>query len=282
MQTLTMFLAWLEVIPAAFWGIVVGSFFTLGGVFLTNRANDRRLKAQLDHDRILKNRERELSLRKDIYLAATEAVAAGLSATARFADLSIPHDKLIERYIEKSSAIAKVHVIAREDTIKALANLISELGATYLRLIVKRYPLIAQRQRLELILGQVNSFGKERDRMLELIKQFNIDGTNDKRRWEVIQNAFDFEQNRIAKALEEHKAISEDLRVKQLQYLRECFSENTKLNHLMVPALVAIRGELELPVDETTYRQVMEENLRKQEESLVDFLQNSDPSNKVE
>ena len=277
-----MFLAWLEVIPAAFWGIVVGSFFTLGGVFLTNRANDRRLKAQLDHDRILKNRERELSLRKDIYLAATEAVAAGLSATARFADLSIPHDKLIERYIEKSSAIAKVHVIAREDTIKALANLISELGATYLRLIVKRYPLIAQRQRLELILGQVNSFGKERDRMLELIKQFNIDGTNDKRRWEVIQNAFDFEQNRIAKALEEHKAISEDLRVKQLQYLRECFSENTKLNHLMVPALVAIRGELELPVDETTYRQVMEENLRKQEESLVDFLQNSDPSNKVE
>lgn len=282
MQTLTMFLAWLEVIPAAFWGIVVGSFFTLGGVFLTNRANYRRLKAQLDHDRILKNRERELSLRKDIYLAATEAVAAGLSATARFADLSIPHDKLIERYIEKSSAIAKVHVIAREDTIKALANLISELGATYLRLIVKRYPLIAQRQRLELILGQVNSFGKERDRMLELIKQFNIDGTNDKRRWEVIQNAFDFEQNRIAKALEEHKAISEDLRVKQLQYLRECFSENTKLNHLMVPALVAIRGELELPVDETTYRQVMEENLRKQEESLVDFLQNSDPSNKVE
>ncbi len=277
-----MLLAWLEIIPAAFWGIVVGSFFTLGGVFLTNRANDRRLKAQLDHDRILKNRERELSLRKDIYLAATEAVAAGLSATARFADLSIPHDKLIERYIEKSSAIAKVHVIAREDTIKALANLISELGATYLRLVVKRYPLIAQKQRLELIIGQVNSFGKERDRMLELIKQFNIDGTNDKRRWEIIQNAFDFEQNRIAKALEEHKAIGEDLRVKQLQYLRECFSENAKLNHLMVPALVAIRGELELPVDETTYRQVMEENLRKQEESLADFLQNSDSLNKAE
>jgi len=277
MQALSTLFAWLEIIPAAFWGIVVGSFFTLGGVFFTNRANDRRLKAQLDHDRILKNRERELSLRRDIYLAATEAVAAGLSATSRFANLSIPDDKLIERYLEKSSAIAKAHVIAREDTIKALANLVSEMGVTYLRLFVKRYPLIAQKKHIELISSQMNAFGKERDRMLGLMTQFNIDGTNDKRRWEVIQNNFKFEQDRIDKALQEHKAISTDLRTKQLQYLKECFTENVRLNNLMIPALVAIREELELPVDETAYRQVMEENLRKQEESLTDFLRNSDP-----
>ena len=55
---------------------------------MTNRASDRRLRAQLDHDRELKARERELSLRNDVYLAAAEAVSAGFYAVARFADLS--------------------------------------------------------------------------------------------------------------------------------------------------------------------------------------------------
>ena len=276
MQTLSALLTWLELIPAAFWGIVVGSFFTLGGVFLTNRANDRRLRAQLDHDRILKSRERELSLRRDIYLTAVEAVAAGLSSTARFANLSIPDDKLVDRYLEKSSAIAKAHVIARENTIKALANLVSEMGATYLRLFVRRYPLVAQKQRIELISNQMNAFSKERDRMLELMKLFNIDGLNDKRRWDVIQDSFKFEQDRITKSLQEHKVMSADLRAKQLEFLKECLAENAKLSGLMVPALVAIREELELPVDEIAYRQIMEENLKKQEESLSHFLRDSD------
>ena len=104
----------IESIPATFWGVIIGAFFSLSGVALTNRANDRRLHAQLAHDRQIKDRERELTLRKDVYLAAAEAISAGLMTVGRFADLEIPHDKLTEIYLEKSPAIAKVHVIARE------------------------------------------------------------------------------------------------------------------------------------------------------------------------
>lgn len=85
---------------------------------LTNHANDRRLKRQLDHDRDMRSRERELSLRKDIYLAAAEAISAGLIAIGRFANLDIPHEKLTEAYLDKSPSIAKVHVIAKEQTAK--------------------------------------------------------------------------------------------------------------------------------------------------------------------
>ena len=98
----TYILVLIEKIPASFWGVVVGSFLSLGGVVVSNRANDRRLCQQLAHDRELKNRERELSLRKDIYLSAAEAIATGINSLGSFANLDISNDKLTAAYIEKS------------------------------------------------------------------------------------------------------------------------------------------------------------------------------------
>ena len=69
----------IEPIPAAFWGVVAGSFFSIFGVWLTNRSSDRRLLRQLNYDREAKAKERELTLKKDVYLSAAEAISAGIS-----------------------------------------------------------------------------------------------------------------------------------------------------------------------------------------------------------
>ena len=147
-------------IPATFWGIVIGSFFSRGGVVLANRANDRRLREQLNHDREMRNRDRELSLRKDVYLSAAEAVSAGIRALGRFADLEIPDNKLTEAYMDKSSAITKVDVIANEQTVEVLMNLVGELNAAYLSLSSKRLPLSAQNIKIIFLQQQINSFSQ--------------------------------------------------------------------------------------------------------------------------
>jgi hypothetical protein len=67
---------------------VVGSLFTLIGVYLTNLASDRRLRLQLGHDRDLKNREREMTFRKETYVAAAEAIVVSMSAIPKLSDLS--------------------------------------------------------------------------------------------------------------------------------------------------------------------------------------------------
>src|SRR5271170_4533194 len=102
MSWVAQFIGLLERIPPAFWGVVVGSFFSLGGVALTNRANDKRLRVQLAHDRELKNRDRALAVRKDVYLAATEAIQAGFMSVYKFANLEIPLEKVAEEYLEKA------------------------------------------------------------------------------------------------------------------------------------------------------------------------------------
>ncbi len=269
----TEILGLVETIPAAFWGVVIGSFYSLGGIYLTNRSNDRRLRAQLAHDREIRNRERELSLRKDIYLAAAEAISAGLNAIGRFADLELPHNQLTASYLEKSASIAKVHVIAKEDTARAVAAFLGDLSSTYLRLIPKRMLLSGQKVAIGLLKEQMDNFAKERDRMVELMKQFNLEGGGDKRRWDVIDNNFKFEQQRIADTSTRHDALAKDLYTKQLEYMKECVTESGRLSRLLVPVLASVRAELEMPLNEAAYMQIIEEGIQKQEARIDEFLQ---------
>ena len=267
MTWLTDILALIEKIPASFWGMVVGSFLSLGGVVVSNRANDRRLRQQLAHDRELKNRERGLSLRKDIYLAA-----AGINSTGSFANLDIPNDKLAAAYIEKSPSIAKVHVIAQKDAAKAIAKLVGELGAAYLRLFARRLPLLAEKQRITVLKDQMDAFGRERDRMLELMKQHNLSGENDQRRWGIIEKNFNFEQQRIGETIKEHDDLAAVLHAKQIGLMTDCISETTKLSRLIVPVLVAVRAELEMPFDEASYVAVIEESILNQKSAIAEFI----------
>lgn len=263
-------------IPATFWGIIIGASFTLATTLIslisTNRANDRRLQAQLAQDRDLKNREREMALRKDIYLAAAEAAAAGLFAVSRFANLDIPHDKLTEGYLDKAPSIAKVHIIASEKTVKAVLNFSTELSAAFLRLSVKRFQLVAQKQHIEFLRAQVDTSLKETSRTLELQKHYNIEGLADPRKWNVLQQNFEFERARGEQARQEADTLNASLIPRQLQFLEEVCDETITLGRLLTPALLSIRKELELPIDETEFRRISEEATTKQVESLKEFM----------
>ena len=260
-------------IPATFWGIIIGAFFTLSGILLTNHFHDRRLRTQLAHDRALKDREREMSLRKDIYLGAAEAVSAGLIAISRFTNLEIPHEKLTEGYLDKAPSIAKVHVIGKEATVSAVVNFSAELNATFLRLGARRFALVAQKQRIESLRSESNASRKANARTLELMTQYNLEGLTDQRKWNVLQQNFEFEQRRGEEARQEADTLAATLYPMLLQYTKECVGESIRLGGFWMPALFSARKELELPLDEPEYRRIAEEVNAKQVDSLNEFIQ---------
>lgn len=275
---LNILVGFLDAIPASFWGVVVGSFFSIAGVALTNRASDKRLRAQFEHEREWKTKDREMALRKEVFLSAAEAVAAGMNSIGRFANFEIPNDEITKPYFEKASAIAKVHVIARTETILPLAQFTSRLGALYMELFARRYELLREKNALTLVDDQIAQFGKERDRILEMIKQHNIEGIVDQRRWEVLQGNFDFEQKRINDGLAHRALLAAALQPKHLEFMRECLLRGEDLGVMLIPILAAVRGELELPLDESTYRQAMVDSYAQQQQAIDSFIQKFMPN----
>jgi hypothetical protein len=264
-------------IPATFWSFIIAGLFTLSAslssIFLTNRAHDSRLRTQLAHDRDLKNRDREMALRRDIYLAAAEAAAAGLIAVGRFANLDVSDEKLTEGYLDKAPSLTKVPIIAKEETVRAVTNFSVELNAAFLILFARRLPLVLQKQHISFLSGQIDIFTKEQSRMLELMKQYNMDGINDPHRWDMIQHTFDFERSRVEQTTQEIKTLNASLIPEQLKFMEEVYDEMIKLGRFLTPALFTIRKELELPLDETEFRRISEEATARQVESLTKFMQ---------
>jgi hypothetical protein len=261
-------------IPATFWGVVVGSLFTLTGIYFTNRASDRRLRVQLQNDRELKSREREMTFRKDTYALAAEAIAVSISALAKFSDLSFSLKEISATYLDKSPVLAKVNLVAGEDTLRALANFGTEFAGAFLRLTQQRMVLSVLQEQIAGKAALLRGFEKTRDAMIELMRHHNIDGIQDSRRFEAIQTNYEFEAGRIATTNQELQQMITELSAKHLPFAKECFVEAARVNRLTIPLLVAARMELESSISKEQYAEILHQTQAKQGGQLDEFIQN--------
>jgi len=254
-------------IPASFWGVVVGALFPLLGIFFTNRANNRRLSLQLQNDRELKNREREMTFR-------TEAIAASMSVLSKLSELSFSLKEVSATYLDTSPILAKVNLVAGEDTIRALANFGTEFARAFLRLAQQRMVLSILQEQIAVKVALVKDFEKTRDAMIELMRHHNIEGTQDVRRFEAIQKNFEFEAGRIATTHQEILQMTAELYAKHGPFAKQCFVESNNISRLLVPLLVAARMELELSFSKEKYAEILHQTYSNLEGNLDEFLQN--------
>jgi hypothetical protein len=261
-------------IPGAFWGVVIGSFFTLTGIFFTNRADDRRLRLQLKSDRELKDREREMMFRKETYGAAAEAIAISINVLPKLCDLSLSLQQVSAIYQEKSPVVAKVNLVAGEDTILALAEYGRGFATAFLRLTQQRMILDIFQQQIAGKAGSLQGFEKTRDAMIELMRHHNIEGNQDHRRFEAIQGIYEFEAGRIASTIQEIQQLVAELQTKHMPFTKECFTELINVNRLLIPCLVAARTELELSISKEKYTAILNETQAHLEKELEGFMQN--------
>lgn len=276
-SALSAFVAW---IPESVWGIAFGSLISFSAVMLATRAGDKRLLAQFKHERDKATKDREMSLRKEVFFDAADAVSAGIDAIPNFANLNVAVDNITSDVRKKSSALGRVYVIAKIETIERFVELQTQLGEIYLKLFARRAELEKESAKLKLIDSQVEQFGKERDRFLEMIKQHNIEGTRDQRKWDVLHGNFEFEQTRITKLLEEREALVASVAPVHAEFIRECAAHVQAVRKASIgPLLAAVRAELELEFNHQAFQALTNESVAKQSAALDAFVNQLMPSN---
>ena len=256
-------------ISPTFWGIVVGSLFTIIGVILTNASNIKRLRIQQDHERAMKTHEQDLAMRKEVYLAAMEAIAAGKGAIGTFGDLNISQQQLMESYNSKSPAIAKVSIIGRDETIKAIVEFNQSLIAAFMRLGSMRSKMEILQQRLGGVAEQTEQAKQERDRLATQLKTIEITEQPESRPWQITQKLMEQENLRITELEEVHGQIENELYPLLMTLVEKSVAEIATLDVQSVNVIRLIREELELPFDDAQYLEV----IRSSHENLKNSLQ---------
>jgi hypothetical protein len=155
---------------------------------------------------------------------------------------------------------------------------VSELGTAYLRLIARRIPLLAQQKRIAFLKEQIDIYAKEGGRIFELMKQHHISGDNDSRKWDILLNNCDLELEEFNAASKKHNDLTYSLYLEQLRLMEECIEETTKLSPLIVPVLTEIRKEIEMPLDETSLAELIEESIEHQKSAVAVFIEQAKSS----
>ncbi len=260
-------------IPGAVWGACVGSCLTLLGVLLSNRESRKRHLAQLKHDTDQRDRERQLSWRRDVYLEAAQSISRGFSFLGRLLDLNTSDQELSTAYQEDLSRIAKIQVVATEKTVQAVTAFSNEFTSVYLKLSLDRIPLVKRKNAIELLDMYSEKSSHEIDRYVELMKRLNLEGNADERLWKVINDYVEFERTRREQSSQQRQALATQQGKEHLALIKSFIDQNLRLAMLIPPALFAVRSELELPLNREEYMKSFKESLERNKANMDSFLE---------
>jgi hypothetical protein len=117
---------------------VVGSVITLGGVLLSNWHGRGLKREELKHDATQRNHEREMMLRREVFLPAVEAALTMQASIGTLVNIEIPAVVASEKYQAGHATFIKVAAIGTQETVLACQALNGALGNSLLQLSARR------------------------------------------------------------------------------------------------------------------------------------------------
>ena len=262
-------IAFMEAVPPTVWGFLVGSFITVVGVALTNASNTKRLRLQHAHERELDARARDLSMRRDVYLNAFEAMATGMTTVGSFGELDIPFQELMRQYMGKAGAMGKITIVGREETIRAVADFEQALTGAFIRLSGQRNGVDQLYRRTHELETKLEASAKEQERLTTLIER----GEGSERA--SLQRSLEYERRRTKELRAEQEEVEAAFNPAMMVLIRNSMQEVAELDTMIVPVVRCVRNGLGLPFDDAFYLQLIRTGHEERAKSFEGFLQTS-------
>jgi hypothetical protein len=223
--------------------------------------NSQQLERRLAYEADQRERERKMSLRREVYLEAAAALANANTLIGRLANVENDQKALADELASDLSKIAKVHIVGSDQTVNAIMNYANVLGPSFTELLVERVPLMLRKAAIDLQGTFVDAALAERKRFTAMMQQLNLESVTDPNKWDPIRRQSDF----AAKAYESHAATKNELWREQMEgifaIVRHSLTLTDKLTRLLPPAILAVRSEMDLPLDPEWYAGLWSEQL---------------------
>jgi hypothetical protein len=260
----------IESIPPAFYGVLIGSLLTIIGVSLTNISNTKRLRIQHEHEVAIRNKERDLNMRREVYMDAMEAISAGITAISRFSELSETPEALMQSYSSLSSKLGKVTIVGQNETIEALANFQLEVNGAFLRMSAKRDKFDANLRHSKTIETEIEVAKENLNHLTQQLTQAKVNQQQDLTHR--FQSEVNILQNKLADLQTQEEEIGNQLMHNVTNLVKTSMAEVSALNNLLVPLISLMRTELELPFNSDHFAQILQKGNDELEAYMASFF----------
>ncbi len=247
---------WLEEVLKGIVPVVIGSLITLLGVWLQGRSESKRLKIQLRHDSEQREKERQMDLRRDVFLGAAEA----LGKQAEYINLfgKVDFDFWKEQEILKGNVGAgyKVHLIAGIETIEAYARANQCWANAVLELSKKRLEVEEVKAELSSQESLIAMLSNRRDEALASMKSLVNSGVQYGAAYQFHQKRFDDCQEEISDEMgKKAKLLSMQVKL-LLEISAVCMTAQMEFSKRLQTVSLAARRDVNLALDENKYQEL--------------------------
>lgn len=156
MRDLLSVMLYSEVVLAA----IMASSITIGGVYLANRHARKLQREALDQDAMQREKDRKLSLRRDVYLPAADSILRAQNLLMRLLDPATPLQEVVSQLPNEVFIISRTLVVGSDKTIQSVLMILDAIGDTFETLVFKRAALINFDEHIDSIEFGINECGK--------------------------------------------------------------------------------------------------------------------------
>ena len=253
---------WLDGNAFALWaiaGAIAAGAIALLAVWLSNRSSRRQLAMLLLADKQQRERDRSTAVKRDVYIPAAEAISRIQTVITELADFGADHGLLSRRITADLGSLAKIGVLGTDATVAAISRLSAACTLCYLQLTTMRENLLQRQRKMQAALAARETAVHQSRQIADLFHQAFKTDNNDPTLLRRLQTQFEGDD----KAAKERQAEVDYLLETQANEEREMRLRMLEMNQEVlkhVPdALIAVRRELELPINEEALRRMFAE-----------------------
>ena len=237
---------------------VYGALVALGGVILTTLHGGAMRQADLDNTVLQKKIEREMALRREVFLPAFEGATRAMGAVGMVLESGKQRDEISAAFADGITALTKAMLVASPPTIGRIQALAGELSFVWSE-------TVSHRVVIDQIANRAIGVERERDLEIELrqtaIKhlqsihvQSNSDTDAGRRAGETIRA----HEERIAAMNAKLDELSVERDTLYLNGVKPLIDRLSDLRPLFPPVLAELRKEMELPFDQSAFAEAQE------------------------
>jgi hypothetical protein len=284
-------------IPVALFVAIVGLVGTLLGAIVaavialvvnqkSNRQQTERLTIQLQHEATQKNRDREMTLRREVYLEAASEMAKAARYIAKFGDLNLPlaeHESIAHNF---GAALSKIHIIAGMGTLTKVIEASNAFARINLELNRLRFPLLMDQKTIEFLEKSVENDIAQQRNLVTRIGQLQTANPNHPE-ISVLATAFQQLESRIQQTRQQHSELNNRAATGQFALSSVVFKQTLSFAEGLIEVSIALRKELDfdLKEDEENYkkivRQAQEQAVKEMDQYIADIAKVVDEKKKA-
>lgn len=216
--------------------------------------------------------EREKNIKKEVYLEAVEAITRAQNTIANLSNLGVATEELSKGIARDSGVISKVQIVGSERTVKAVTTIMAAVGTAILELMLERGELYERKGTIERLNNSRGARQSEIDRYIAIMKNLNLEGNQDPRLWDTINQGIEFETQQRDKLTTEIDSLWKAQNNNHLGFSKKCMERFFEITSLMPEAVLAVRTELNMPISDSAYLDIFSESIGQGKVVFSDFI----------